>query len=393
MILGLNLQITKGYAALEVNQAYTRARELAEQMIEGPQLGPVYWGIQVYYTVKGDLRRGRALAEQLLGLAQTGNDQTLLLLGHSAMGVTSLYLGELHAARAHLETVQQYRSHSFTHAHDPVLGSLSYAAVALWALGYPDQALRQSLEVLSLAEELGHPHTLVSGLGFASVVYLCRGEGQAARDRAEAALTISTEHGFSFWWTWALIFRGSALAKQGSRAEGIAQMRQGVAGWQATGAKIAWGYQATLLAEALGKEGQPEDGLTVLAEALAVTRGTGERHWQAELYRLKGELLLMHAGVRDGWPATPAGIGLRPEAEQSVLTEAEGCYRQALDVARRQNAKSFELRAVISLSRLYEKQGKKDEARQMLGDIYGWFTEGFDTEDLNEARLLLHELA
>jgi predicted ATPase len=205
------------------------------------------------------------------------------------------------------------------------------------------------------------------------MLHRLRQEGQAAQERAEAAMTLSTEQGFPFWLAMGTILRGGALAEQGQATDGITQMRQGLAVFQATGAEVGRPYFLALLAEAYGRGGQVEEGLCALAEALAAVEKTGERFYEAELHRLTGELLLARAVANQ--------------------VEAEACFRQALDIARRQSAKSLELRAAMSLSRLWQHQGERDEARQLLPEIYGWFTEGFDTADLQEAKALLDELS
>jgi predicted ATPase len=240
-------------------------------------------------------------------------------------------------------------------------------------LGYPDQALQSIHEALTLAQELTHPYSLVYALSMGVLVHQFRREAQAVRERAEELIALSTEQGFPFWLAYGTILRGWALSAQGEGAEGIAQMRQGLVAHRATGAELQRIYFLSLLAEAYGKVGQPEEGLTVLVEALEMTDNTGERHWEAELHRRKGELLLMQQGQK--------------------AEEAEECFRQALDIARRQQAKSLEVRAATSLSRLWQLQGKQEEAHQFLAEIYGWFTEGFGTADLKEAKVLLEELA
>jgi predicted ATPase len=243
----------------------------------------------------------------------------------------------------------------------------------LWLLGYPDQALTKSHEALTLAQELSHPFSLAYALDLAAMLHRLRQEGQAAQERAEAAMTLSTEQGFPLWLALGMILRGGALAEQGQGTEGIAQMRQGLAVFQATGAEVGRPYFLALLGEAYGRVGQVEEGLGVLAEALAAVEKSGERFYEAELHRLTGELLLARA-----------------TADQA---QAEGCLRRALDVARRQRAKSLELRAAMSLSRLWQRQGKRGEARQLLEGIYGWFTEGLDTKDWQEAQVLLDGLS
>jgi predicted ATPase len=291
---------------------------------------------------------------------------------------TLVWLGEFAVAREHLEQGMalydppQHRSHAFLYGYDSGVHGLSFGAWALWYLGCPDQALRRNHDALTLAQELSHPFSLAFALAFAAWLHQLRREGQAAQERAAAAIALSTEQGFPFWGAWGTILRGSALAEQGQSAEGIAQMRQGIAAWRATGAELQRPYYLALLAEAYGKTGHAEEGLHVLAEALTAVHKTGERQHEAELYRLKGELRLKQ-DVPD---------------EQ----EAESCLRQAVDVARQQQAKSLELRAAMSLSRLWQHQGKRVEARELLAPVYGWFTEGFDTFDLQEAKALLETL-
>ena len=195
-------------------------------------------------------------------------------------------------------------------------------------------------------------------------------------------LLLACEQRFAFWVAWVTTLQGWALAEQGQGAEGIAQMRQGLAAYRATGAEQWRPYVLALLAEGYGKAGQREDGLSVVAEALAQVDKTGERFYEAELYRLKGELSLQSEITNPQHPA------LSTQAK----AEAEACFHKAIEIARRQQAKSLELRAVMSLVRLWQQQSKKEEARQMLAELYGWFTEGFDTKDLQEAKALLEEL-
>jgi predicted ATPase len=262
---------------------------------------------------------------------------------------------------------------------DPGVSCLSVAAFALWHLGYPDQARKRSHEALTLARELARPYGLAFTLS--SIVTLhqfCR-EVQAVQEQAEAVIALCTDQGFPFQLALGTIHRGWALAAQGQGEEGIVQMRQSLAAVRATGAELFRPFHLSLLAETYRDSGQIEEGLAVLAEALAVVDKTGERASEAELYRLKGELTLKQSGIRG------------PESE--VQREAEACFRKAIEISRRQQAKSLELRAVISLSRLWQHQGKREDARQLLAEIYNWFTEGFDTKDLQEAKALLEEVA
>jgi predicted ATPase len=278
------------------------------------------------------------------------------------------------SSRGGLYDPQQHHAHARLYGgHDPGVCGLSVAALSLWILGYPDQALQSLREALTLAQALAHPPSLAPALDFATMLHQSRREHQAAHERAEALMALATEQGFAQHVAQATIMRGWVLAAQGQGAEGTAQMRQGLAAHQATGIARQRLYYP-LLAEAYGSIGQTAEGLSLLAEALATVDRTGERGWAAELHRLQGELLLAQVGERQQVP------------------EAEACLHQALDVARRQQAKSWELRAATSLSRLWQQQGKRAEAHELLAPIYGWFTEGFDTADLQEAKALLEAL-
>jgi predicted ATPase len=258
----------------------------------------------------------------------------------------------------------------------------------LWLLGYADQALQKSQEALTLAQEQSHPFSMAFALWGAAVLHQFRQEAQATQKQAEAAITLSTEQGFPTWLANATVLRGWALVEQGQGKAGIAEVRHGLAAHQATGEEIVRSHFLALLAEACEKVGQAEEGLTVLNEALGFVDKTGERFYEAELYRLKGQLTLQKFQVSGSkfQVADPRPLPPDPQAE------AEECFLKAIDIARKQQAKSLELRAVMSLSRLWQQQGKKDEARQMLAGIYGWFTEGFETADLKEAKVLLDEL-
>jgi predicted ATPase len=376
--LGPALTAIKGWGSSEVEKVYNRARELCQQVGETPQLFWVLWGLWAFYATRGESQTTRELAEQLLSLAQNQQDSALLLEAHTVLGNSLFWLGELASARAHMEQgialyeFRKHRSHAFIHGHEPGVFCLFSVARVLWYLGYPDQALKRSDEAITLAQEMSHPFSLAWALYFATALHQCRRERQATHERAEAAIALCTEQGFAQWLAGGTILRGWALAELGQRENGIAQMRQGLVAWRATGSERARPYFLSLLAETYGMVGQAEEGLAVLDEVLNTAHKNGDRYYEAELYRLKGELLL----------------GLSQENHKDVET----CFRRAIDVARSQNGKSLELRAVVSLSRLWQKQGKKEEARQMLSEIYDWFTEGFNTRDLKEAKALLEDL-
>jgi TOMM system kinase/cyclase fusion protein len=382
LALGPALVVTRGPASPAVEQVYARARELCQQVGETPQLFPVLWGLWRLYHSRGEYQRARALGEQLLSLAQQLHDAALLLEAHHALWATLFHTGEFASTRAHLEQGRalydphQHRSHAlFYGGHDPGVCCLSHAAWSLWILGYPDQALQSMREALTLAHALAHRFSLANALRFATTLHQSRREPQAAHERGEACVVLADEQGFAEVLAEATIMRGWALAAQGQETEGMAQMRQGLAAYRASGTERQRPYYLALLAEACGSRGQTAEGLSLLAEALALVDKIGEHGWGGELHRLQGELLLAQAG------------------ERQQMQEAEACLHQALDVACRQQAKSWELRAAMSLSRLWQYQGKRAEAYELLAPVYGWFTEGFDTADLQEAKALLEELS
>lgn len=386
--LGSPLQALEGYGAPEVEAVYTRARELSQQIGETAQLFPVLRGLYVFYLLRGKIQTAHELGERLLSLAQSVQDSALLLEAHFAVGQTLVFRGELVAARAHLEhgialyDPVRHRAHAFLYGQDPGVFCRLLAAWALCFLGYPDQALKRNHEALTIAQEVFHPLSLAAAQAFFAFTYQFRCEGQAAQEHAEAAVALCSQQGFPFFLAFGTILRDWARAEQGQTEEGIAQIRQGLAAFRATGAELATVRFSALLAEAWGQVGQPEEGLAVLAEALAVVDKGGERDYEAELYRLKGELTLQKVrGPGSKFQTTdPQG-------------EAEACFRRAIAIAQKQHAKSLELRAVMSLARLWQQQGKNAEARSMLTEIYRWFTEGFDTRDLQDAKALLDALA
>ena len=379
-ILGLALVATQGQAHGDVGRTYARARSLCQQQGETSQLFQVLWGLLSFYVVRAELQAAWEVGEQLLGLAQRQHDPVRLMVAHWALGQTLLFRGEFAPARAHLEqgmtlyTPQQHHSLACLSGFPGDLGvfCLCFVAHTLWHLGYPDQAHTRIDEALTMAQALAHPYSLALAHDYAAMLFQFRREGPMAQKSAETAMALCTERGFAYYLAWGTIVQGWALVAQGQREEGMAQMRHGLAAIRATGAELRQPYYLALLAEACGTVGQVEDGLTMLAEARAAMHNTGECWTEAELYRLKGELL----------------------RQQSVVDtpQAEICFQQALDVARHQQAKSLELRAAMSLSRLWQRQGRRAEARDLLAPIYRWFTEGFDTADLQETRALLKEL-
>jgi class 3 adenylate cyclase/predicted ATPase len=389
--LGGSLMAIKGYAAPEAGKAYARARELCRQVGETPQLFSVLGGLAAFYMIRGELRTGRELVEQLLRLAQSLQDPALLQSAHYGMGEVLFDLGELPQSRTHLEqaiTLYDPKKRRFRASHDPGVACLSIAALTLWSLGYPDQALKRMQESLTLAEELSHPFSLSFALHCAATFHACRQEGQTAQERAEALITLSREQGFTLRAATGTVLRGWVLAKQGQVAEGIVQMRQGLALCRAAGAEVWTPSYLALLAEACGKVGQEEEGLSLVAEALALVDKTGQRVGEAELYRLKGELTLQQLSVISSQLSVTDPRPLNPDPQG----EAEACFLKAIEIAQKQQAKSWKLRAAMSLARLWQQQGKRTEAHTLLSEVYNWFTEGFDTKDLQEAKALIEEL-
>jgi DNA-binding SARP family transcriptional activator/predicted ATPase len=378
------LEATRGYTAPETGRAYTRAYEICQQIGETPQLHPALVSLGVYYYAQGEVQKSLKLTERSLRLAQRMEDPLMVATSRWLLGVYLLNMGELRAALEHLEYViafydpEEHAGLAFTMAQDPGVSALAWASQTLWLLGYPDQALERSREALALAHELDHPYTLGFALCMAGAFFhQMRREDQLARERNEAMLQLSTEEGFPLFLAGGTVLQGWTLARAGQPEAGIRDIHQGLTTAQAMGTELQRSHVLALLAEAQASAGQTEEGLGALAEALALAEKTGERYYEAEIHRLVGELLLMQ--------------GSEAEAETS-FQEAESCFQHAIEVARRQQARSWELRATTSLARLWQKQGRQEEARKVLAEIYEWFTEGFDTPDLIDAGALLDEL-
>jgi predicted ATPase len=376
--LGASLIATKGQAAPEVEQTYHRAQHLCQSLDDPHQLFPVLRGLWNYYLVRAEYQMAHALGEQLLTLAQQIQDSAMLVAAHRALGVTLCHLGAVAAAHTHcaqgiaVYDPKQHRTSAFLHGQDSGMVCHSYAALTLWILGYPDQGLARSQEAMTLAQQMAHPFSLSFALSLAAGFHQLRREGHTAQAYAEAAIRLTTEQGFPHWRAYSAILRGWALTQQGQGKEGIAQIVQGLSDFRVTGAELWRPYLLALLAEAHGMLGEAATGLITLTDALTAVDTTGGRWCEAELYRLKGELLVAQS--------------------LDNHTEAETCFHHAISIAQSQQAKSWELRATTSLARLWQSQGKRDEARKVLGDIYGWFTEGFDTADLQDAKALLDAL-
>jgi predicted ATPase len=271
-----------------------------------------------------------------------------------------------------LYDTQQHQHQTMHYGQDTGAVCLVYAAWTLWLRGYPDQALANMEEALTLTQHLAHPFSQVTVLIFAVMLHQCRGEVLAAQEHATASVRLGTEHEFPLFVAMGITFQGWALATQGQLREGIAQLLHGVTTYRDTGAELARTYMLALLAEVYSHDGRHEQGLRTLAHAFALVDRNSEHFWEAELYRLKAELLLQQG--------------------PSAVTEATAHLQRSLTVARSQQAKSLELRAAMRLSQLWQRQDQQRQAHQLLEDVYSWFTEGFDTVDLTAARALLEAL-
>jgi predicted ATPase len=368
--LGPALMSTIGYGSPEVEAAYVRARGLCTQVSEMPRRFTVIYGLYQYWLARADYGTCRELAEQLLTLAQKLDDPAVLIPAHSALGNTLCFSGEFDAARRHGEQLITMYVSSRHHAlaglysgFDLGVGSKGGIAVSRWALGFPDRAVGSAESGIALARDLSHTSSLALALNWTAMVHQHRRDPLRTRQHAEAAIALAEEE-LAPWLAWATMLRGWAMAVQGEHEDGIAQLRRGLTAWTSAGLRCLEPYFLSLLGGAHAAAAQPEAALAAVVEALAITDQTGEGYAEAELHRMKGELL-------------------------GNSGEAEACYRRAIAVSRAQRARSLELRAATSLRRLELARGTSTASVRMLSEIYGWFTEGFDTIDAQEARALL----
>ena len=376
--LGVALMAAKGYAASETGEALMRARDLCREVGDTPQSFEVLYGVWNYTFTAGDHDAARDLAEECLNLVQDDGERSRLVAAHSALGQTLVALGRLDTAQDHLEKSvafyepEEDRSLCLVYGEDPAIGGLTWLVWALWFRGFPEQAEVRLAEALGGAQELSHAVTTGICLNFAAGLRCFVHEPKTAQDSAQAAIDYSIEQNLPLFSAWGAVLRGWAVAEQRHPEQGIAEMHRGLEEWRGTGAKILVPLFHALLAQGYARCGKFEDGLKSLDDAFDAFRRNGEKLWEAELHRLKGELLL---SISDGNGA-----------------EAETCFKKAIEIARGQSAKSFELRAAMSLARLWQGEGKRSEARDLLAPVYDWFTEGFDTTDLKEAKALLDDL-
>jgi predicted ATPase len=379
IVLGASLRATKSSGTPEVEQTYIRAHHLCQHLDNPHQLFPVLRGLWGSSNMRAEYHTAHAWGEQLLAVAQQTQDPMMLVAAHRSLGTTLLHLGVVAEAHRHftqgmaLYDPQQHRASVFRYGDDEGVMCHSFAAQTLWSLGYLDQGLARSQEAVTLAQQMAHPFSLSFALCGAAICHQLRREVRCTQARTEAAISLATDQGFPQWRTMSAMLRGWVLTHRGQAREGLEQMHQSLQAFRATGAEVMQPYFLALLAEAHGTLGQPETGLTMLTEALVHIEHTGERYYEAEIHRLKGALLLQQHADNEA--------------------EAENCFQQALSTALSQQAKSFELRAATNLAKLWQQQGKRKEAYDLLAPVYGWFTEGFDTADLKDAKALLDALA
>jgi predicted ATPase len=375
LALGLCQFPTKG--ADEAKLPYMRALELAEINGEPHQRFEALYGLWQSNAVSGRIAAASPLSERLLRMTEREGDDGSRLQAHHSGWATWYWAGDQAKAREHADAgrrlydPKKHASHRFAYGgHDPGVCAGYCGAQSEWLLGYPETALASIAGSVALAEGIAHPFSLCMALTFSSVLYLNRREPERALRQLETAEALAAEQRLSLIYEPGVL-RGVALLGQGAIDEATARIREGVANWTRLGRTILLPYGLAFLAEGLARHGDQTAALVALREGLETARATGEQHWDAELHRLTGTVLLA----------------------ENKLDESQACYQQAICTAQDQHAKSLELRAATSLARLWAEQGRRAEASDVLAPVYGWFTEGFDTADLIEAKALLAELA
>jgi tetratricopeptide (TPR) repeat protein len=368
MALAASLSATRSPAAPECEPVRFRARELSERLGDKARLMEALVGLAFFHTVRREFLTARELVEPVIALAKDDGVTGVLVEAHSQMGLVLCAIGQLSAAREHLESALELLARGFYRPLSVLApGFLSYV---LLPLGYPATALTKCREQQLAARQISAPFLIAFALFMEAHIQLELRDSRAVMEKTEDLLSVANEHGISFYLPAVSVFRGWALAASGRGEEAIAEMRRGMSSGIDSFTVLTPLFAG--LAEVCGRNGHAEEGLNAIAEGLALVERTGEKNAEAELYRVKGELLLMH----------------NPRYDE----EAEHCFRTAIDIAQGQQARLWELRATCSLARLIGHQGKSSEARQILSEIYGWFTEGFDIRDLREAKELLDEL-
>jgi predicted ATPase len=379
LALGPPLLSTAGPGSEELARAYKRAQELCDRVGTAPQLFQTLFILVHHHANQGRGEVALDLAEQLLEVVERAEEPLPAVMAYWARAFSLLYIGRLRESlRNHEQVISLYDPErdsmlAYIFGMDPAVSSLAMGGVTLWILGYPDRAAEYMRRGIAHARDVNQPNSLAHAL--VQSVYLCmiRGDRELRIEQAEELFRLSTEHGVALFRAWGIFHQGWNLAEQGEHDAAIARLLEGIADAQATGSELGHPVAFWCLADVYRRAGRVDEALERIAEALAIAERTEDRVHEPEIHRSMGELLL--------------------ERDPDSVKEAETCFRRAIEVARRQEARSWELRATVSLARLLRRRDRRDEAREMLAAVYGWFTEGLDTPDLKEAKALLDELS
>ena len=380
LVIGPALIAAKGFASSEVEATYSRALDLCEQFGETPQLFSTLVGLRTYLSLHADHAKALEVGNRLLSIAENTRDQELLGEANVSLGSTLFFQGDFSAAHSYLNHARVLYASEPRHAHficqgaEPEVRAYLMLAQVLWCLGYPDQARARAQEALDLAQKLEHPFTLAHALVSLAQLHQFHRDAESTQTFADSAIALSREIGFPLWLAWATILHGWSLATKGCRERGVGQVRAGLTAYHATGANLGQPHFLAILADTYANTGRPRAALRVLQNAFTWAEKTGERYYEAEVQRLKGELVLRES--------------MAHSREALDLDVALSCFNKAIAIARQQNATWLELRATLGLARIWQHQGKVAAAMRRLTEIKATLTEGFDTVDWAQAETL-----
>jgi len=376
--LGTAYIAARGYAAPEVGPVFVHARELCERIGQPTQLFAVVWGNFAWHVVRGEMGLSMDITREANELAERFDDPGIWMEALFLLGVTLFYRGDFigaltqyEKALSHYDDRERTRLWASRVGEDAGITHRCYLSLALWQLGYPEQALRANQEMRRLARSIEHPFSLAYAQHHTSWLYHQLGLPAETKAASKEGLQTTSEQGFAMFNATANLYQAAGVLLEGRPNDALPLLTCGLEAYRATGAGLALPYYLSILGDAYIQAGRPDDARSAIDEGLVIAERTDELCQKAELYRLKGELAL-RTGSQNG--------------------DAEAHFRRAIETARHQLSKAWELRATTSLARLCKQQGRRDEARLMLSNTYGWFTEGFDTPDLKAAKALLDEL-